>query len=104
MNMSRLFWLTLPERFLAFLFLVVLLPFLLFLAFLIHSTSGDPILVKDDYTNASGKLVGVMRFRIAGSEVSIMKKYSIDYFPAFLNVVHGDVRFKELFDITKRRA
>ena len=66
MKSSKSFWTSLTERFVGGVFLVSVLPTLLLVGFIIHSTAGYPVLITDEYPNGRGAITRRLRFRTTG--------------------------------------
>ena len=104
MKLSPPFWSSLLERSVACVFLVVLLPTLLLVAFLIHSTSGTPVLVTDELPDTAGAVARRLRFRTTGRGPSFfrvmgrfLRAYSFDEWPGLWSVACGDIGLRDFF-------
>src|SRR5262245_39385509 len=103
MKLSAPFWLSLLERFVACVFLVVLLPMLLLIALLIHQTAGSPVILTDELPSSDGTAVRrSLRFRTTGRGPSFFHTFgrflrvsSIDELPGFWSVAHGDIKLRD---------
>jgi lipopolysaccharide/colanic/teichoic acid biosynthesis glycosyltransferase len=110
MNSSRPFWLAIPGRVAAFVFLVVLLPTLLFIGLLIGVTAGGPVLLADSVTTGDGAVVPSHRFRTTGPGAPLfhavgrwLRRYGFDGYPALWSVVRGDIGVGEDLRFVRRR-
>src|SRR5688572_22567232 len=102
MNPTVPFWLTLGERMVAFLMLILFWPILVFFAFLIRITSDGPILIRDTVASSCGRSSQYFRFRATGEGTAtfhvfgkFLRRYSLDELPGFLSVICGEVRLRE---------
>src|SRR5438876_11898441 len=97
------FWVTMLERFIAFIFLVIILPTLLFVGLFIRLTAGSPIILTDAVPMSDGSFAQSLRFRTTGSGTPlfrafgrVLRRYGIDECPAFWSVARGDIRLREV--------
>ena len=106
MKDSSPFWLAILERFVAFVCLMLLFPFV---GLLIAITAGHPVLVADSMTTSQGGVVQVQHFRTTGSGTRLFKQlarmfrqYGLDRVPVLWAVVRGDVSLMEFVRLLKR--
>ena len=100
MKLDALFWFSLPERLLACLLIVTILPSLLLVALLLRQSAGSPVLVTDEF-----RVGRCYRFRTTGHGVSwfhsfgrFLRRYSIDDLSGLWSIVrrYSDEGFFEI--------
>ena len=86
------------DRAVALVFLVVLAPSLLLVAFLLRTNTDEPILVTDDLVAADGTHLRTYRFRTTGRGTSafrsigrFLRLYAIDELPGLWAAVQGQI-------------
>lgn len=97
------FWSSLPERCLAGVAFVVVLPTLLFVALLVRLTAGSPIVVHEELPDSSRATAKkYCRFRTNGRGTSSFRKIgsflracSIDIWPGLWSVARGDLGLRD---------
>ena len=97
------FGLSLPDRFLACVLLVTLLPLLLLVALVIQLMAGDPVVVADELLSRDRNAIyRRYRFRTTGRGGSsfraigrFLRAYSLDEYPGLWSVVRGDIGLRD---------
>jgi lipopolysaccharide/colanic/teichoic acid biosynthesis glycosyltransferase len=103
MKLTKQFWWKVAEGILAFAVLILSWPLLLLMALFIRTTSEGAVITTDQWPAADGRNVRACRFRTTGPGLQIFQAfarlaryYSIDELPSLWNVVHGEVRLRDL--------
>ena len=105
MRMNWAFLSSVPERLLALVFLVCLLPTLLLIGFFLRSNPAQPVLLLDE-VRAGGTTARSYRFRTTGRGSTAFRKFGRvlrtsgwDEFPALRSVVLGHIRLRKLLHL-----
>lgn len=90
------------ERLVGFVLFLLLGPSLVLIAAILHITSDDAILLKDEMVMDDGRLVHGFRFRTTGSGTTtfgvvgrFLRKNSFDEWPLLWSVACGEIRLRE---------
>jgi lipopolysaccharide/colanic/teichoic acid biosynthesis glycosyltransferase len=103
MKLPTSFCLSLLERFVAGMFLVLLLPVLLLIALLIHQTGGSPVIVTVELPGGDGTTIRrSYRFRTTGRGTSffptigrVLRLFTVDEFLGLWSVMLGHIRLRD---------
>ena len=97
MKSDTSFWFSLPERLLACLIIVTILPTLLLVALFVRQMAGSPVLVTDAHHAGH-----CYRFRTTGhgrpgfhALGRLLRRYLIDDLPGLWSIVRGDIRMRD---------
>src|SRR2546423_406860 len=100
---------TLLHRGMALLVLFTLSIFLISVALIIYGFAGSPIVVNDEMLGTNGGLLRIYRFRSSGAGGPVFRAFGrflrlsgIDEWPAFWNVILGDISLAYLFSRLKQ--
>jgi lipopolysaccharide/colanic/teichoic acid biosynthesis glycosyltransferase len=106
MNSTRSLLRELFDRSVGLVVVIVFLWLFLVVALLISLTSEGPILQTDEYAVNNGRVARFLHFETSGSGSirQILRKYSIDDFPAFWNVLRGDGTLAEMLRWSRSRS
>jgi lipopolysaccharide/colanic/teichoic acid biosynthesis glycosyltransferase len=95
---SRSFFIVGAERVIALIMLACIAWPLFLVAVFIHVTAGGPVILTDEFTTSRGSIVHRHRFRTTGQGTPVfrafgrfLRAYSIDEFPAFWDVLRGEI-------------
>ena len=103
MDSSRPFWLSLIERFVGVIVVVMFWPTLLLAFFLIRVTSNGPVILTDEFPASDGGMAHSYRLRTTGRGSTafriigrFLRKYAIDELPVFWSLARGDIRLRDV--------